>query len=268
MSQYKVGICGVGFVGNAIMQHFSKINNIELVTYDKYKEVNTFEPLLDCEILFLCLPTPYSSHLKTYYMKEINIILEALAISQYKGCILLKSTVLPDYCGEINKVYKDLKIVHNPEFLSCKTAVTDFAEQKHIVLGFTEQSAPLTNYIKTFYGEIFPRAEISITKSECSALMKLGCNSFYATKIQFFTEFYLLCQSLNLSYEEVKELMLKNEWINPRHTDVPGSDQDISFGGACLPKDISALNAYMECLDVPNTVINAVISERNEMRND
>lgn len=268
MSQYKVGICGIGFVGNAIMQHLTKCDNIYLVTYDKYKEINTFEPLLYTDLLFICLPTPYSSHLKTYYMKEINIILESLAINQYTGCILLKSTVLPYYCEEINKTYKDLKIIHNPEFLSSKTAVIDFAEQKHIVLGFTEQSAPLTNYIKTFYGEIFPNAEISITKSNCSALMKLGCNSFYATKIQFFTEFYLLCQSLNVSYEEIKKMMLKNEWINPHHTDVPGSDQDISFGGSCLPKDISALNTFMECLDVPNSVINAVISERNEMRND
>jgi UDP-glucose 6-dehydrogenase len=62
--------------------------------------------------------------------------------------------------------------------------------------------------------------------------------------------------------------MLKNNWINPMHTDVPGTDGKLGFGGACFPKDISALNKYMTFLGVPNAVINATINERNEMRDD
>jgi len=201
-------------------------------------------------------------------MKEINDTITALSICQYKGVILIKSTVLPDYCMTMNRDYPELIIVHNPEFLSAKTAVTDFAEQSHIVLGFTEQSLSSINYVKEFYRQLFPQADISDTISQCSALMKMACNSFYATKIQFFTELYLLCEKLDISYNEVKELMLKNMWINPHHTDVPGSDNFISFGGACFPKDISALNAFMQQLLTPNTVINAAIVERNVMRND
>ena len=268
MNNYKVGICGIGFVGNAIMQYLNSLKYISLVVYDKYKEINDFKLLLDTDILYICLPTSYSAQIKTYYMKEINDTITALSICQYKGVILIKSTVLPDYCMTMNKLYPDLVIVHNPEFLSAKTAVSDFAQQSHIVLGFTEQSLSSINYIKEFYRQLFPEAEISDSISQCSALMKMGCNSFYATKIQFFTEIYLLCEQLNVSYNEVKDLMLKNMWINPHHTEVPGSDNCISFGGACFPKDVSALNSFMQQLHTPNTVINATIMERNAMRKD
>ena len=41
-------------------------------------------------------------------------------------------------------------------------------------------------------------------------------------------------------------MMLKNEWINPMHTNVPGSDGSLGYGGACFPKDTNALYRYME----------------------
>ena len=273
MSHYKVGICGVGFVGNAILQFLTNKKEIDIVAYDKYKhsehkEISDFSQLLSTDLLYICLPTPYSNYIKTYFLKEINTILEALAVSQYKGVILIKSTLLPDFCSHMNTVYPDLFIVHNPEFLTARSAVSDFAKQKHIVLGFTEQAKVKTEYVKNFYQQLFPEATISITISEASALMKLSCNSFYATKVQFFTEIYLLCDQMKISYDEVKDLMLKNEWISPHHTNVPGPDSRISFGGDCFPKDLSALSAYMELKDVPNTVIKAVIMERNEMRDD
>ena len=42
----KVGICGCGFVGNAILQFLLKQNNIQTYVYDKFKnkEHFTFEP--------------------------------------------------------------------------------------------------------------------------------------------------------------------------------------------------------------------------------
>ena len=60
--------------------------------------------------------------------------------------------------------------------------------------------------------------------------------------------------------------MLNNGWINPNHTNVPGSDNNISFGGMCLPKDTNALNAFMNIHNTPHNVINAVITEQSIMR--
>jgi UDP-glucose 6-dehydrogenase len=62
--------------------------------------------------------------------------------------------------------------------------------------------------------------------------------------------------------------MLKNNWINPMHTTVPGPDGKMSYGGLCFPKDTNALNHYMRRNGIPNKVLNATIEERNEMRED
>ena len=63
-------------------------------------------------------------------------------------------------------------------------------------------------------------------------------------------------------------MMLKNNWINPMHTNVPGPDGKLSYGGLCFPKDTNALNMYMKKLNSPNKLLESTIVERNEMRND
>ncbi len=266
MNKIKVGIIGVGFVGGAINNFLKNKENIELFIYDKYKKINNFDILLGTDILFICLPTLYNESEKTYDMKEIDTTLLELKNNQYQGIILIKSTILPDYCTNQNNIYPLLKIIHNPEFLSAKTALEDFSNQKNIIIGYTKQSFSKIDQVNNFYKELFPSAKISIVTSEESSLVKLGCNSFYAVKIQYFTELYLLCQKLNLSYESVKNIMLDNEWINPMHTQIPGHDNQISFGGACFPKDISALSEHMKKLNIPNKVISSTIKERNIMR--
>jgi UDPglucose 6-dehydrogenase len=278
--EISIGICGFGFVGSAIYKYLEKLDLFNIIIYDKYKtiininndsidsidSIDSFEDLLKCHIIYLCLPTLYDENAKTYNMNEINNSLELFSNYNYDGLILIKSTILPDYCEFINNKYNNLHIFHNPEFLSAKTASEDFANQKQIIIGYTSQSEKYNYIIDKFYKIIFPDVPINITNSKESALTKLACNSFYATKVQFFSELYLLCDKLELSYNNVKELMLNNGWINQMHTNVPGHDGLISFGGACLPKDISALNEYMKELSLPNEVINATINERNKMR--
>ena len=264
----KIGICGVGFVGGAIKEYLDnyKSTKFHIVAYDKYKNLNTFGSLLESDLCFICLPTRYDNEAQTYDMREIDATLALFAEHQYNGILLIKSTVLPEYCAKMNGLYPHLRMIHNPEFLSARTAAEDFAQQKHIILGSTRQSEQSLPTVVSFYRGLFPLAEISECRAASSALTKLACNSFYAMKVQFFTELYLLCDRLNISYEEVKEMMLKNGWINPQHTAVPGHDGQLSFGGACLPKDVAALNALMETMATPHKVIEAVITERDDMR--
>jgi UDP-glucose 6-dehydrogenase len=62
--------------------------------------------------------------------------------------------------------------------------------------------------------------------------------------------------------------MLKNGWINPMHTVIPGTDGCLSYGGMCFPKDTNALLQHMKRLDTPHKVLENTIQERNEFRND
>jgi len=265
----KIGIIGLGFVGNSMLESF-KLLGVKVTGYDKFKNggIGSFEEMLNQDILFLALPTPYSEVLKKYNYGPIEETLALLKENNYQGICVLKSTVQPEITFSLEEKY-GLPLIHNPEFLTARTAFEDFHHQKHIVLGrgnlVSEEQYQL---VKSFYQLYYPQADIS----ECSALesesMKIFCNSFYALKVQFFTELYCLTHKNKSDYNKIKEMMLKNNWINPMHTTIPGPDGQISYGGLCFPKDTNALQKYMEEKEVPNKVLLGCIEERNEMRYD
>jgi UDP-glucose 6-dehydrogenase len=62
--------------------------------------------------------------------------------------------------------------------------------------------------------------------------------------------------------------MLGNNWINPQHTSVPGTDNQLSYGGMCFPKDTNALLQFMIKNDSIHSILNATIDERNNTRNN
>lgn len=291
---YSIGIIGIGVLGTAIKETFETFEKLQnnqtsqnilstissIISYDKYKGIGT--SILDmckCDIIFLCLPTEYDNDKKEYDKSEIEHVFSDLAMYEYKGIIILKSTVEPQTTSSIYKHYKyaGLQIIHSPEFLTARTATDDFMNQKHIVLGFPEphthtdtqtHTHNTITYLTKFFSIYFPDAKISICSSDESESMKMFCNSFYATKIQFFTEMKLLCDKLNIDYNNVKDLMISNGWINPYHTQIPGHDGKLSFGGKCFPKDIKALSEVFKKMEISNEVLEAVIRENKMMRDD
>ena len=157
-------------------------------------------------IVFLCLPTPYDHGLQDYDLKPLDDVISKLSELEYSGIILIKSTVNPGTCEYFSIKYSNINIIHNPEFLTARNASKDFENQKHIVLGKTNSCFEVHfEKVNDFYKKIWPQAIISLCKSGESEIMKLGCNTFYAVKIQYLTELYLLCQKCNLDFESVKK---------------------------------------------------------------
>jgi UDPglucose 6-dehydrogenase len=263
----KIGICGIGFVGGAIMNSLINkgfIYGHNLIAYDKYKSYDNFDALLDTNILFLALPTPFDNQNKEYNKKTIDDTLDLLHKNNYSGLITIKSTVEPTTTKKYISKY-NLNIIHNPEFLSSRTATEDFNNQKHIIIGKESNNI---NILLDFYKKYFPDAEISICTTVESESVKLFANNFYALKVQFFTELYLLCGKMNADYNNIKKMMIKNGWISPFHTDVPGHDGQVSYGGLCFPKDTNALLYFMKNQDCPFGLIDALIKERDSIRKD
>ena len=222
---------------------------------------------LENNIIFLALPTLFSFENNEYNKDAIHETLLFLEDNNYLGSVVIKSTVEPETIDKLNLKY-NLNIIHNPEFLTARTAFHDFHNQKHIVLGKSKLcSQNCYENVCLFYKKYYPNAEISCCSALESESMKSFLNCFYATKVQFFNELYLLCQSNGSNFNTIKNLMLKNNWINPMHTNVPGPDGKLSYGGACFPKDTNALSSYMKKLNTPNKVLSSVIEERNSIRN-
>ena len=269
--QPKVGVCGLGVVGSTVLKSFNKrlSNNFYspiCFSFDLYKNINKFSNMLEAEILFLCLPTEISSETKTYNLEPILSTLSELEKNNFKGLLVLKSTLVPGTCKKLCETFPNLCLLYNPEFLSVKTSLEDFENQKQIIIGGVNEISKqiLKNFFIQFgYGTDKNITLCSFEEAECT---KIFCNSFYACKVQIFTEFYKICERLQVPFETVREMMLKNEWIHPMHTSVPGPDGNISFGGMCLPKDSQALLTLMKDLESPHKVLEKVLEERNEMR--
>ena len=259
-----ISILGLGFVGSAMKQSFEE-KNIDVLCYDKFKKIGNLEKCLESTIMFLCLPTKYNEKECNYELDAIYETCDFLKNMNYSGIVVIKSTVIPTTTYNLRKKYTNLNFIHNPEFLSAKTAYIDFHNQTHIVIGKTNE-----NYkeLEDFYKEHYPNANISICSSNESESMKIFCNTFYSVKIQFFNELYILCNKINCDYDTIKDLMIKNNWINPMHTDVPGNDGKLSYGGYCFPKDTNALLSFMIRNNSSCQILEACVRERNKMRDD
>lgn len=258
-----ISIVGLGFVGGAMEKSFHQ-KNIKMNNYDKFKKIGNIKNILKSQICFLCLPSLFDEKVGRYDISSIDETLNFLYTNNYNGLVVLKSTIEPETTINYYNKYH-LKLVHNPEFLSAKTAFDDFHNQTHIVIGKACENIDIHD-LTNFYSLNYPEAIISLCSSTESESVKLYCNAFYATKIQFFNELYLLCDKNKSDYDTIKKIMLKNGWINQMHTTVPGSDGALSYGGACFPKDTKALNAYMERYASKHGVLESVIKERDDMR--
>ena len=81
-----------------------------------------------------------------------------------------------------------------------------------------------------------------------------------------FNEYYHLCEKNGWEFTHIRDMMLQNGWIDWHHTFVPGPDGRLGFGGACFPKDTSALNEFIKRNNTPGSVLNAVVKENKEIR--
>ena len=265
----RISVVGLGFVGKAIYDVFKELG-CDTYGYDIVLEIskNSFEECLQSNIIFLALPTPYNSSTKSFELSYIKETLQQLRNSNYKGVVVLKSTLVPGSTLSLIEEFKSLTIIHNPEFLKAKSAKTDFRNQSQIILGYESQHKKSVEVVKSFYQHYFPNTKISLCKTQESESIKIFLNSFYAVKIQYFNELYLTCQKVGMDFSSITQMMINNNRVNPSDTNVPGPDGKLSYGGYCYPKDTNALNEFMKKNNIPNEVLNACIQERNNMRED
>ena len=89
MNDLKIGIIGLGLVGNAIHQ-FCQKHKLFVTTYDKFKEINSLSDCLKSDILFLCLPTPFNSEISSFDLQYLNEVCKQLSDSNYLSIVVVK----------------------------------------------------------------------------------------------------------------------------------------------------------------------------------
>lgn len=240
----RIGIIGNGVVGNATARCF--MEHAEIRVWDKVSERRT-HPLvagpqqpcvMDCDIVFVCVPETSLDELFYELLHMRNIYVDR---AQEKN-LVIKSTCPIGTTRRLAEKHQLKNLVHSPEFLTARCAVTDAQLPARNIIGAPKgEPNSCDAALCELYLNRFPGVQILRMSSDESEAVKLMQNSFFAIKIATFNEFYQLAKRLNLDWDAVLHGILSDGRIAHSHTKVPGPDGKFGFGGTCLPKDILQL---------------------------
>jgi len=252
----KIGIIGKGFVGNAIFQGLNHYYDLKVYDVDSRRSTHTFEEAVDCDLVFLCVPTPMHKDTGECDLSYIKAVFEKVSQLPRASCVfVIKSTVPVGTTRKLNEEYKNIKILHSPEFLTARTAATDFiCPARHIVGGNEENGA---DKLKQIYEERFPGVACHMMTSDESEFVKYFANCFFATKVSYFNEMAIFARAHGLNWNKVIEGVMSDGRIGISHYQVPGFDGSFGFGGTCFPKDINALIKSFEEVGVDPVLLKA-----------
>ena len=108
----------------------------------------------------------------------------------------------------------------------------------HIFGGQSEATEKLERIYKEY--SICKPCPVYHMSSTDASFVKYGINTFLATKLTFFNEFYDAVKNFGGNYGRISNAIGTDPRIGHSHTRVPGFDGKRGFGGACFPKDVSA----------------------------
>lgn len=257
----KIGIIGYGVVGKAADNTFAR--EYEIIKYDKYQDLDTFDSLAECDFVFIMVPTPFDCKTNQVDQSAIVESLEKLEQNNYNNIVVIKSTVPPGSCDSYSKKY-NLKIVFNPEFLRESTTPNeDFQNQDTIVIGTNSKED--YRLVKNMYQKVaVPNAEYYNTTSKEAEMIKTAQNTMLACRVALANMIYDACEENNVDYQKVKEIGFDNfEILGPHMTQVPGPDGSRGFGGKCLPKDIRAFSTVYD-----SELLDLLINYNDSLRDD
>lgn len=234
----KIGIIGLGFVGDATRNWFLKNKNkYELFLYDKYKSIGSLGEVNKADIVFVAVPTPFRNNgKKTGY--DDSAVKESIKNIKNGKIVVIKSTVLPGSTERLQKLFPKKTILFNPEFLRAKTAREDFLKPDRQIIGYADKKGRMAapKILKMLPESPYPK----IIKSGEVEMIKYFNNSYLGVRVVFANQIYDLCRKLGVDYDIIKECLVQDKRIGNSHFSI-FSDGYRGYGGGCLPKDINSL---------------------------
>jgi|TARA_R110001583_G_scaffold43557_2_gene138621 UDPglucose 6-dehydrogenase len=244
----KIGIIGNGFVGNSIAFGFSPTHEIRIHDKDPKRNLNTIEEVLECDFIFVAVPTPMDDEGHMH----LGVVIKALSEIWEKNkrtdnIIILKSTMTPGTSELLIEQFPNLNIIFNPEFLTERTAKLDFLTQARIILGGNLKH---TSKVKALFEQRFMHCNVMEMDTTTAEMIKYMNNIFFASKVSIMNEFKQVCDKVGANWEKAVRGFAADQRIGDSHLNVPGPDGKYGFGGSCFPKDINAFMSMADALEV------------------
>tara|TARA_R110001599_G_scaffold132623_5_gene309596 strand:- start:99 stop:935 length:837 start_codon:yes stop_codon:yes gene_type:complete len=259
----KIGIVGNGFVGNSIAFGFSPTHEVRVHDKDLKKNINTLEEVLECNYIFVAVPTPMNKD-GSINLDIVHKALQEIEVYNTKdNIIILKSTMVPGTVKSLQHAYPSLNIVFNPEFLTERTAKLDFLTQARVVLGGEKKN---TSKVKQLFEERFAHCYVIETDTTTAELIKYMNNVFFSSKVSLMNEFKQVCDKVGGDWSIALKGFAADQRIGDSHLSVPGPDGKMGFGGSCFPKDINAFISLADSFGVDVHTIKGAWATNLEVR--
>jgi UDPglucose 6-dehydrogenase len=248
-----IGVIGVGFVGNAVYQGMRHI--FDVWSYDKKWGVRNnddkifigTDPSYSQQIahvvektdgpIFVCVPTPMNPDGSCNLSMIESVVTEIDQATSDHRVVIIKSTILPGTTDRLNSMCKNISVCFSPEFLTERSAVDDFKNQKFIIVGGPKCAAKVSKHM---FQRAYPNVPCYITTAKIAEMVKYVRNCYLAVRVSFANEVYRVCEATGVDYDEFCEMIWRDEKMGTSHWSVPGHDGKFGFGGSCFPKDLNA----------------------------
>lgn len=253
----RIGIVGLGIVGEAVRQGLARIGH-NVSGHDIKIPGSTLDQLLDTEVCFISVPTKTDDE-GVCDTRIVEEVVKDLADRGYAGVVSIKSTVTPGLTDRLKERHPGLRLAFCPEFLRERSAFTDFFENQDVcaIGAYTDEDYAV---IEAAHGSI-PKAFSRVTPLEAE-FVKYFSNVFNAMRIVFANEFYEVCKAAGADYTKVKDTVVKRANIPNAYLDC--NENSRGFGGVCLPKDTKAFATYAKSLGLGHLALFDTIVAENE----
>lgn len=262
--KFNVGVVGLGYVGTAIKYAY-EIQELQdrLFTYDikdaKNPTCGTLQELTEqADLIYVAVPTPMKSNgeCDTSIVEHVT---DEICQSIVRKIVVIKSTVTPGTTEKLQARHPTHNIFFCPEFLTEANYLEDYLNQDVMLLGIPKNS------YRTL-GEAVLQEQLSVSKVKYSNVVdattaefyKYIANIFLATKVSFANEMETIAKEIGVNWEHIVNVVANDRRLGKSHWNVPGPDGHRGFGGTCFPKDINALIAHAQSLDIQTPLLKAV----------
>lgn len=223
----KIGIIGFGYVGQAVYGNIK--DKTRVLINDVYKTVsnNTSVDVMkkQCDVIFVCVNTPENDDGSV----DTSSILDVLhKLIDYKGLVIVKSTI-PSHFIPIRS-----NLVINPEFLNQISSIEDFRNQKYIILGGAVNDTFEAEHIYNKYFHFFSKPKYEHCTTKEASDFKYMRNVKQAYNVMYWE----YVQDITNNSRKMSKMM---KYLPVQENDIVGMDGIRGFDGACLPKDVSAM---------------------------
>ena len=274
-SKLKIGIVGLGMVGEPIRRWFEDLNGYrrgrELFCYDVDPKKGYTDDVNKADIIFVSVPTPSN----TDGSCNTSIVESAVASVKDKKIVVVKSTVPPGTVEKLQKKYPKKRLIFNPEFLTESQAWEDFLSPDRQIVGHTSKSIsdsieilnllPKKHFIRPWTSD-YSKKSVNSTEAEFG---KYASNVFGYIKVIYGNILADLCyatakaQGVKIDYENIREIIgadlrIGPAWLNVNHGNYCGA------GGYCFPKDMNAFIAFAEGLE--KDLVNKKVFDKKHLK--